>query len=81
MALQVVASSGVTVKLTPTRSQGRQGDVIRFTATVKDGRGTRGLALPKSNWANPLDTPPYLGFAAAAVPAALAVVAGAIDKS
>jgi tricarballylate dehydrogenase len=30
---------------------------------VKDGRGTRGLALPKSNWAQALDTPPYVGFA------------------
>jgi tricarballylate dehydrogenase len=34
-----------------------------FNPAVKDGRGTRGLALPKSNWANPLDTPPYYGFA------------------
>jgi tricarballylate dehydrogenase len=29
-----------------------------FDPNVKDGRGTRGLAIPKSNWANPLDTPP-----------------------
>ena len=35
----------------------------KFNPAVKDGRGTRGLALPKSNWANPLDTPPYYGFA------------------
>jgi tricarballylate dehydrogenase len=34
-----------------------------FNPAVKDGRGTRGLALPKSNWANALDTPPYYGFA------------------
>jgi tricarballylate dehydrogenase len=34
-----------------------------FNPAVKDGRGTKGLALPKSNWANALDTPPYYGFA------------------
>ena len=31
--------------------------------TIKDGRGTRGLALPKSNWANPLDTAPFEAYA------------------
>src|SRR5918999_2238958 len=30
---------------------------------VKDGKGTRGIAPPKSNWALPLDTPPYVGYA------------------
>jgi tricarballylate dehydrogenase len=30
-----------------------------FDPTVKDGRGTRGLPVPKSNWANRLDTPPF----------------------
>ena len=34
-----------------------------FNPTVKDGRGTKGLAVPKSNWANTLDKPPYLAFA------------------
>ena len=34
-----------------------------FNPTVKDGRATRGLAVPKSNWANTLDRPPYLAFA------------------
>jgi len=29
---------------------------------VKDGRGTRGLALPKSNWANTIDTPPFEAY-------------------
>ncbi len=33
-----------------------------FDPTVKDGRATRGLALEKSNWANPLDTPPFQAF-------------------
>ena len=34
-----------------------------FDPTRKDGRATRGLALPKSNWANPLDTPPFEAYA------------------
>ena len=36
---------------------------IPFDPTVRDGRGTRGLAVPKSNWANPLDSPPFEAFA------------------
>jgi tricarballylate dehydrogenase len=36
---------------------------VPFNPAVKDGRGTRGLALPKSNWAQPLDSPPYVGYA------------------
>lgn len=36
---------------------------VAFDPNVKDGRGTDGLALPKSNWANPLDTPPYEAYA------------------
>jgi len=34
-----------------------------FNPTVKDGRATKGLLVPKSNWANTLDKPPYLAFA------------------
>jgi tricarballylate dehydrogenase len=34
-----------------------------FNPNVKDGRGTRGLAVPKSNWANTLDQPPYSAYA------------------
>jgi tricarballylate dehydrogenase len=34
-----------------------------FNLAIKDGRGTRGLALPKSNWANPLDTAPFEAYA------------------
>ena len=33
-----------------------------FDPTRKDGRATRGLALPKSNWANRLDTPPFEAY-------------------
>jgi len=35
---------------------------VSFDPTVKDGRGTPGLAVPKSNWANPLDTPPFEAY-------------------
>jgi tricarballylate dehydrogenase len=35
---------------------------IDFNPAVKDGRGTAGLAVNKSNWANPLDTPPYVAY-------------------
>jgi tricarballylate dehydrogenase len=34
-----------------------------FDPNVKDGRAARGLAVPKSNWANTIDTPPYQAFA------------------
>jgi tricarballylate dehydrogenase len=33
-----------------------------FDPTTKDGRAARGLPLPKSNWANTLDTPPFSAF-------------------
>jgi tricarballylate dehydrogenase len=35
---------------------------VLFDPTVKDGRGTKGIAPPKSNWANPLDTPPFEAY-------------------
>jgi len=36
---------------------------IPFDPNVKDGRCTRGLTVPKSNWANPIEEPPFLAFA------------------
>jgi tricarballylate dehydrogenase len=36
---------------------------VPFNPTLKDGRGTRGLAIPKSNWANLIDTPPFEAYA------------------
>lgn len=36
---------------------------VPFNPNVKDGRGTRGLAVPKSNWANTLDEPPFEAYA------------------
>jgi tricarballylate dehydrogenase len=35
---------------------------VPFDPTIKDGKGTRGLALPKSNWAQRLDTPPFKAY-------------------
>jgi tricarballylate dehydrogenase len=34
----------------------------RFDPSIKDGKGTVGLDPPKSNWAQPLDTPPFVCF-------------------
>ena len=34
-----------------------------FNPTVLDGRSTAGLQPPKSNWAQAIDTPPFLGYA------------------
>jgi tricarballylate dehydrogenase len=36
---------------------------IAFNPNVKDGRGTQGLPVPKSNWANPIDEPPFEAYA------------------
>lgn len=34
-----------------------------FDPNIKDGRGTAGLAIPKSNWALTIDTPPFEAYA------------------
>ena len=36
---------------------------VPFDPNVKDGRSTNGLALPKSNWANTIDEPPFEAYA------------------
>jgi tricarballylate dehydrogenase len=36
---------------------------VPFDPNVKDGRGTSGLAIPKSNWANTIDAPPFEAYA------------------
>jgi tricarballylate dehydrogenase len=33
-----------------------------FNPAILDGKCTRGITPPKSNWALPIDTPPYYGF-------------------
>ena len=35
---------------------------IPFDATIKDGRGTTGLAVPKSNWANTISQGPFEAY-------------------
>src|SRR5690606_20891790 len=35
---------------------------VPFNPNVKDGRGTRNLAVPKTNWANTSDQGPFLAF-------------------
>jgi tricarballylate dehydrogenase len=37
-------------------------DSVPFDATREDGRGTRGLTPPHSNWSRAIDTPPYLAY-------------------
>ena len=34
-----------------------------YNPSVLDGKGTVGIEPPKSNWALPIDTPPFLGYA------------------
>jgi tricarballylate dehydrogenase len=36
---------------------------VPFDPNVKDGLRTEGLAIPKSNWANPIDKPPFEAYA------------------
>jgi len=36
---------------------------VPFNPNAKDGRGTQGLAVPKSNWANTIDEPPFEAYA------------------
>lgn len=36
---------------------------VPFNPNVKDGRGTIGLPISKSNWANTIDTPPFEAYA------------------
>ena len=36
---------------------------VAFNPNIKDGRGTEGLSINKSNWANPIDKPPFLAYA------------------
>ncbi len=36
---------------------------VPFSPVVKDGRGTTGLPVPKTNWANTIDKPPFQAYA------------------
>ena len=33
-----------------------------FNPAILDGKGTQGIVPPKSNWAVPIDTPPFVGY-------------------
>jgi len=35
---------------------------VAFNPNIKDGKGTTGLALDKSNWANPIEKPPFEAY-------------------
>jgi tricarballylate dehydrogenase len=35
---------------------------VPFNPNIKDGRSAEGITPPKSNWANPLDSPPYEAY-------------------
>ncbi|MEO1640101.1 MAG: FAD-dependent tricarballylate dehydrogenase TcuA [Pseudomonadota bacterium] len=37
-------------------------ETVDFDPTVLDGKGTTGLPLPKSNWAQKFDTPPFKAY-------------------
>ena len=36
---------------------------IPLDYTIRDGRGTVGIIPPKSNWAQKIDTPPFVAYA------------------
>ncbi|BAN49103.1 FAD-dependent tricarballylate dehydrogenase TcuA [Metapseudomonas resinovorans] len=36
---------------------------VPFNPAIRDGRSAEGLAIPKSNWANPLERPPFVAYA------------------
>jgi len=36
---------------------------VPFNPAIRDGREAQGLDIPKSNWANPLDRPPFVAYA------------------
>ncbi len=37
-------------------------DSVPFEVGVKDGKGTHGLGLEKTNWSQKLDSPPFIGY-------------------
>jgi tricarballylate dehydrogenase len=55
-----VDRDGLVRTVTEFNAAVREGE---FNPTVLDGKGTAGIDPPKSNWAQSLDTPPYLGYA------------------
>ena len=37
-------------------------EFAKFNPTIKDAKNTEGLSIPKSNWANKIDTPPFEAY-------------------
>ncbi len=37
-------------------------DAVPFDPTIRDGKATKGLLLPKSNWAQAIDQPPFKAY-------------------
>jgi tricarballylate dehydrogenase len=67
-----IAAVAAAMGLEPARAQQTIGEynaaldtsgARAFDPAVLDGLGTTGLTPPKSNWAQPIDTPPYFGIA------------------
>ncbi len=57
----LIDSDRSLVNVLPTTDAVRR--AIPFHPNVRDGRSAAGLRVPKSNWANPLDTPPFQAYA------------------
>ena len=55
-----VDREGLTRTVSEFNAAVREGD---FSPAVLDGKGTEGIIPPKSNWVQPLDKPPFLGYA------------------
>lgn len=58
--MEGVDSEGLVAEIA--RYNGAVDTSTPFDPTVKDGRGTHGLRVDKSNWANRLDTPPFEAY-------------------
>src|SRR5690606_4764371 len=71
VALQTAQTVGELADKLGVHRAGLEATVAEFNASVSDdvfdpsildGKRTRSLAVPKSNWAVPLDRPPYFGL-------------------
>ncbi|MBI2304952.1 MAG: FAD-dependent tricarballylate dehydrogenase TcuA [Chloroflexi bacterium] len=60
LAEKLAIDSDVLVSTVRRFNEGVRGG--EFNPGLKDGKGTRGVVPPKSNWALPLDTPPFVAY-------------------
>ena len=60
------AKAGISTRAHQTRGSARartlKCDCPAFDPNVKDGRGTHGLTVPKSNWANRIEEGPFEAY-------------------